>query len=150
MNASATVRPLSSSLMLCATLLFWNHQSQAENLPTTRLNAGIHIIQAEVADTPETRTRGLMHRKQLGPNHGMLFVFDQKAGQCFWMRNTLIPLSIAFLEDDGTIINIDDMAPQTETSHCSKKPTRYVLEMTQGWFKQKGFKAGMKLGGLKE
>ena len=123
-------------------------QAEAQTLPVTRLSAGIHIIQAEVASTPETRSRGLMFRENLAPNQGMLFVFEQKAGQCFWMRNTLIPLSIAFLEDDGTIINIEDMAPKTENNHCSHKPARYALEMTQGWFQQKGFKSGMKLGGF--
>jgi hypothetical protein len=78
----------------------------------------------------------------------MLFIFDRQASQCFWMRNTPLPLSIAFLDDDGSIINIEDMAPQTENNHCSTKPVRYALEMPQGWFQQKGFRAGMKLGGF--
>ena len=149
MTVSTTHRPFYGCL-IALTALLWNPLSHAENLPTTRLNAGIHMIQAEIANTPETRARGLMQREKLAPNQGMLFIFEEKASQCFWMRNTLIPLSIAFLEDDGTIINLDEMAPHTENSHCSQQPTRYVLEMSTGWFKQKGFKPGMKLGGFKE
>ena len=117
-------------------------------LPTTQLSAGIHIIRAEVANTEATRRDGLMFRKELPGNDGMLFVFEQPDVQCFWMRNTLLPLSIAFIADDGTIVNIEDMAPQTEDPHCAKKPVRYALEMAQGWFEQHGIKAGKKLDGL--
>ncbi len=117
-------------------------------LPTTQLSAGIHIIRAEVADTDATRRDGLMFRRELPGNNGMLFVFEQPDVQCFWMRNTLLPLSIAFIADDGTIVNIEDMAPQTEDPHCAKKPVRYALEMSQGWFKQHGIAAGRKLDGL--
>jgi uncharacterized membrane protein (UPF0127 family) len=117
-------------------------------LPTTQLSAGIHIIRAEVANTEATRRDGLMFRKELPGNDGMLFVFEQPDVQCFWMRNTILPLSIAFIADDGTIVNIEDMAPQTEDPHCAKKPVRYALEMAQGWFAQHGIKAGKKLDGL--
>lgn len=117
-------------------------------LPTTQLSAGIHIIRAEVANTEATRRDGLMFRKELPGNDGMLFVFEQPDVQCFWMRNTLLPLSIAFIADDGTIVNIEDMAPQTEDPHCAKKPVRYALEMAQGWFEQHGIRAGKKLDGL--
>jgi len=117
-------------------------------LPTTQLSAGIHIIRAEVANTEATRRDGLMFRQELPGNDGMLFVFEQPDVQCFWMRNTLLPLSIAFIADDGTIVNIEDMAPQTEDPHCAKKPVRYALEMAQGWFEQHGIKAGKKLDGL--
>ncbi|WP_081478110.1 DUF192 domain-containing protein [Achromobacter arsenitoxydans] len=117
-------------------------------LPTTQLSAGIHIIRAEVANTDATRRDGLMFRRELPGNDGMLFVFEQPDVQCFWMRNTLLPLSIAFIADDGTIVNIEDMAPQTEDPHCAKKPVRYALEMSQGWFKQHGIAAGKKLDGL--
>ncbi|MGY6270245.1 DUF192 domain-containing protein [Achromobacter denitrificans] len=117
-------------------------------LPTVQLSAGIHIIRAEVADSDETRRNGLMFRRELPGNDGMLFVFEQPDVQCFWMRNTLLPLSIAFIADDGTIVNIEDMAPQTEDPHCAKKPVRYALEMAQGWFGQHGIKAGRKLDGL--
>lgn len=117
-------------------------------LPTTQLSAGIHIIRAEVADTDATRRDGLMFRRELPGNDGMLFVFDRPDVQCFWMRNTLLPLSIAFIADDGTIVNIEDMAPQTENPHCAKKPVRYALEMAQGWFDAHGISAGKKLDGL--
>lgn len=117
-------------------------------LPTTQLSAGIHIIRAEVADTDATRRDGLMFRRELPGNDGMLFVFERPDVQCFWMRNTLLPLSIAFIADDGTIVNIEDMAPQTEDPHCAKKPVRYALEMAQGWFAEHGIAAGKKLDGL--
>jgi uncharacterized membrane protein (UPF0127 family) len=119
-------------------------------LPTTRLTAGIHLITAEVAQDNASRMRGLMFREQLPPNGGMLFVFESKGVQCMWMRNTLIPLSVAFIEDDGTIVNIEDMKPLDEmTQHCSKKPVRYALEMSKGWFAQRGIKAGARIGGIK-
>jgi hypothetical protein len=112
------------------------------------LTAGIHLITAEVAADDEGRARGLMFRQQLAPNHGMLFVFPAKAVQCMWMRNTLIPLSVAFVADDGEVINIEDMRPRTEDSHCARRPVRFALEMTQGWFAQRGIKPGSKIGGL--
>jgi uncharacterized membrane protein (UPF0127 family) len=121
--------------------------AQNSTLMTIPLRAGMHNIQAEVAQTPEQREIGLMNRKSLPGNAGMLFVFEQKDGYCFWMKNTFVPLSIAFIGDDGTIVNIEDMAPQTETSHCAHSPVRYALEKSQGWFTKRGFKAGMKLGG---
>jgi uncharacterized membrane protein (UPF0127 family) len=120
----------------------------ASTLPIKKLSAGMHVIQAEIAATPESRTTGLMFRKALAPNHGMLFVFDQANVQCFWMRNTFIPLSIAFLQDDGTIVNIADMTPQSDQSHCSSKPVRLALEMDQGWFASRGMTAGKKILGL--
>jgi uncharacterized membrane protein (UPF0127 family) len=117
-------------------------------LPTVRLSAGIHVITAEVADSDPTRMRGLMFREKLAPNHGMLFVFDAKLVQCMWMRNTLIPLSVAFIEDDGTIVNIEDMQPRTENTHCARRPVRYALEMELGWFAKRGLGAGARIGGL--
>lgn len=123
-------------------------QTASGSLPTTRLTAGIHVITAEVAANDPARARGLMFREKLAPNHGMLFVFEAKGVQCMWMRNTLIPLSVAFIEDDGSIVNIEDMQPKTETSHCAARPVRFALEMDKGWFAQRGIKAGAKLGGL--
>jgi uncharacterized protein len=122
-------------------------QDGPQKLPAIRLAAGMHLIQAELAQTPQQRSIGLMHRTAMGPNEGMLFVFEQPAQQCFWMKNTLLPLSIAFVADDGSIVNIDDMKPQTLDSHCSTKPVRFVLEMNQGWFAKRGLKAGSKLTG---
>jgi hypothetical protein len=122
-------------------------QSQPQRLETVTLNAGMHNIRAEVALTPEQRATGLMYRREMAAHEGMLFVFEQAAPQCFWMKNTLLPLSIAFLADDGTVVNIADMKPQTLDSHCSAKPVRYALEMNQGWFAKRGIQAGAKLNG---
>ena len=124
----------------------WSQEAQ-RNLPQVTLKAGMHLIHAQVASTFEQRATGLMFRSEMPANEGMLFVFEEPAGQCFWMKNTLLPLTAAFVADDGTIVNLADMKPQTLDSHCSEKPVRYVLEMNQGWFAKRGFKAGMKLGG---
>lgn len=112
------------------------------------LTAGFHRIEAEVAYTDPDRQQGLMQRTGLGPNQGMLFVFPVAARHCMWMRNTLIPLSVAFLDDKGRIINIRDMQPRTETSHCADQEARYALEMRQGWFAERGLKAGLPIGGI--
>jgi uncharacterized protein len=117
-------------------------------LRTTKLTVGIHVITAEVATTPQSRMIGLMMRERLAPNHGMLFVFEDKSQHCFWMRNTLIPLSIAFIEDDGTILSIADMSPKSEASTCPPRAVRYALEMDQGWFAKRGIAAGNKITGL--
>jgi len=117
------------------------------DLPRVQLQAGMNQIDAQVASGYEQRMTGLMYRKEMPQHEGMLFVFDQPSMQCFWMRNTLLPLTAAFIADDGTIVNLADMKPQTEDSHCSAKPVRFVLEMNQGWFAKKGIKPGMKLSG---
>ena len=117
------------------------------NLPRVKLNAGMHVIDAQVAASTDQRMTGLMHRKEMPQHEGMLFVFEVPSQQCFWMKNTLLPLSVAFVGDDGTIVNIDEMQPQTLDSHCSTKPVRYVLEMNKGWFAKRGIKAGAKLEG---
>lgn len=122
-------------------------QDAPQSLPMVQLNAGMHLIHAEVAQTDAQRAIGLMHRSSMPQNNGMLFVFEQAAQQCFWMRNTLIPLSIAFIDDAGKVVNIADMQPMNETSHCSTKPVRYALEMNVGWFAKRGIKAGTQLGG---
>ena len=116
-------------------------------LPRVKLSAGLHQVDAQVAQSTEQRTIGLMFRREMPQHEGMLFVFEQPTKQCFWMRNTLLPLTAAFVSDDGTIVNLEDMKPQTLDSHCSLKPVRYVLEMNQGWFAKKGIKAGAKLAG---
>jgi uncharacterized membrane protein (UPF0127 family) len=92
--------------------------------------------------------QGLMYRKTLGQNDGMLFVFDYAATHCMWMKNTYVPLSVAFLDDGGAIINVEDMQPQTEQAHCAARPARYALEMNKGWFAQRGLGAGFRLRGL--
>jgi len=124
----------------------WAQHAQL-HLPRTRLRAGMHLLDVQLAQTPQERQTGLMFRKDMPQHEGMLFIFEQAAIQCFWMRNTLIPLTAAFLADDGTIVNLADMKPQSDDAHCSEKPVRYVLEMNQGWFAKRGLKAGSRLGG---
>ncbi len=119
----------------------------AQDLPTVQLSAGIHNIKAMLARSPDERSIGLMFRTEMAANDGMLFVFEAPTQQCFWMRNTPLPLSAAFVQDDGTVANIEDMKPFTLDSHCSAKPVRYVLEMHKGWFAKRGVKAGSKLSG---
>ena len=134
------------ALLAPATLLA--QQAPQPALRTTKLTTGIHVITAEVAATPQSRMIGLMMRERLAPNRGMVFVFEDKSQHCFWMRNTLVPLSIAFIDDDGTIVSIADMAPKSEASTCPQRPVRYALEMDQGWFAKRGVTAGKKIAGL--
>ncbi|TXI69292.1 MAG: DUF192 domain-containing protein [Limnohabitans sp.] len=122
-------------------------QQAQMNLPRTKLSAGMHMLDVQLAQTPQERQIGLMFRKDMPQHEGMLFVFEQPATQCFWMRNTLIPLTAAFVADDGTIVNLADMKPLSDESHCSIKPVRFVLEMNQGWFAKRNIQAGYKLGG---
>ena len=122
-------------------------QDGPQKLPAIRLAAGMHVIQAELAQAPDERAIGLMFRKSMATNDGMLFAFEQPGQQCFWMKNTLLPLSAAFIADDGSVVNIEDMKPQTLDSHCSAKPVRFVLEMNEGWFVKRGIKPGTKLQG---
>lgn len=119
-----------------------------QKFPTTPLTTGMYIIQVEVAMTPGQRERGLMFRKQMAQNDGMVFVFGDSAKVCMWMKNTLIPLSVAFLDRNGKIVNIEDMQPQTLNSHCSNGYVPYALEMNLGWFKQKNIKLGSIIKGL--
>jgi uncharacterized membrane protein (UPF0127 family) len=133
------------TVAMCGTV--FAQEAPQMNLGRTQLSAGMHLIDAQVAQTAQQRQIGLMYRREMPQHEGMLFVFEQPATQCFWMKNTLLPLTAAFVADDGTIVNLADMKPQTEDSHCSVKPVRYVLEMNQGWFAKKNLKAGAKLGG---
>ncbi len=130
-----------------ALLLIAAHAGGTE-LPARSLSINGQKLVAEVAATAEQRTTGLMHRFSLQPDHGMLFVFERAEPQGFWMRNTFIPLSIAFIASDGRIVNIEDMTPQTETTHWSRGPVLYALEMRQGWFAKRGIKAGDRVEGL--
>jgi len=136
-----------AALLLATALPAALAQDPQMDLPRVKLAAGMHQIDAQVAANNEQRATGLMHRKEMPQHEGMLFVFEQASVQCFWMKNTLLPLSAAFVADDGTIVNIEDMKPQTTDSHCSQKPVRYVLEMNQGWFAKKGIKPGARLAG---
>ena len=142
---------LKRSLGLLATLLALGSavaQDAAQPpLDTVTLTAGMHNIRAEVARTSLQTQAGLMFRTQMAAHEGMLFVFDGPGPQCFWMKNTPLPLSIAFVADDGSIVNIAEMQPLSEASHCSAKPVRYALEMNQGWFAKRGIKPGFRLKG---
>ena len=117
-------------------------------LPVIDLKIDKNIIKAEVASTPASQQLGLMYRKSMPEQSGMLFVFEQKAGHCFWMKNTLLPLSIAFIDDDGKIVNIEEMKPQSEANHCPLKPIRYALEMNSNWFEKRQLGAGKLVIGL--
>lgn len=133
--------------IILAAALFLAAPARAE-LPVVELGAGMHVVRAEVAADMASRMQGLMHRKSMAPNAGMVFVFDEDAIHCMWMKNTLIPLSVAFIDRSGTIVSISEMQPHSEQSHCAAKPARYALEMNKGWFAQKGIRPGAKLRGL--
>ena len=143
---------LLTRLLISATFLaplgpiFAQDRAQTD-LPRTKLSAGFHQIEVQVASTPSQQATGLMFRAEMPQHEGMLFIFPEPKQQCFWMKNTLIPLTAAFVADDGTVVNLEDMQPQTTQSHCSAKPVRFVLEVNQGWFMKKGLKAGMRLVG---
>lgn len=144
---SLLTRLFAITLLAMASIASAQEGMAQRNLPRIELSAGMHLIQAQVAAKPEERQTGLMHRTDMPAAEGMLFVFEQASQQCFWMKNTLLPLTAAFIADDGTIVNFADMKPQTLEPHCSAKPVRYVLEMNQGWFTKKGIKAGSRIKG---
>ena len=148
-TASLRLYPAAAlALVLAVAASAWAQGSgQPQDLPATTLQVGMHNIRAQLAQTPEQRQIGLMYRQSMPTHEGMLFVFEVPTTQCFWMRNTLIPLSVAFLADDGSVVNIADMKPQSDESHCSTKPVRYVLEMNQGWFAKRGVKPGTRIAG---
>ena len=145
--------PLSSlrlSFVLLAGAVISHAPAQAQPGRSLQLSAGMHLIQAEVAATEAQREQGLMNREKMPANAGMLFVFGAPATQCMWMKNTPLPLSVAFIDAGGKIVNIEDMRPHTLDSHCSSKtiPVRYALEMQLGWFTQRNIKPGMSIGNL--
>jgi uncharacterized protein len=122
--------------------------AQQAQLPLLELFAGMHRIEAEVASTSASRQTGMMLRTIMPPQRGMLFVFPEAAMHCMWMRNTLLPLSVAFLDENGRIINVEEMQPRTEDNHCARSPARYALEMNPGWFKSRGLAAGFVITGI--
>jgi uncharacterized membrane protein (UPF0127 family) len=122
---------------------------RADPLLTYPLRIGDHSIRAELANTPETRTKGLMFRQYLANSSAMVFVFPAPRRISMWMKNTLIPLSVAFLDTDGRILNIEDMEPHSEQTHSSVDFATYALEMNQGWFAAKGIHKGDQVSGLK-
>jgi uncharacterized membrane protein (UPF0127 family) len=144
---SLTYRLALSALMALFVLPTPAQEAPQMTLPVVQLQAGMHNIRAQVATTADQRATGLMHRREMAQHEGMLFVFEQPSVQCFWMKNTLLPLSIAFLADDGTVVNVREMQPRSLDSTCSDKPVRYVLEMNKGWFDKRGVKPGTRLAG---
>lgn len=135
-------------VLLGAVFLTASVHAAAAELPTTTLTIGTHKLTAEIATTPALRYTGLMNRFSLKPDHGMLFIFERPEPLSFWMRNTYVALSIAFISTDGRILNIEDMQPQTDDSHWSKGAALYALEMKKGWFAERGIVAGASVKGL--
>ena len=156
MHFGPDMRTLLSSLLLWLPLLATAPAGLAQTpggqppLPAVHLQSGLHLVKAEVANDYLTRMQGLMMREKMAASDGMLFVFPDREKQCMWMKSTLLPLSVAFIDEAGVILNIEDMKPQTENSHCSVNPARYALEMNLGWFKSKNIKAGSKISGLEK
>jgi uncharacterized membrane protein (UPF0127 family) len=133
-------------LILGQPVAAWSQTAQSD-LPRVVLQAGMYQLDVQVAATPLQREVGLMYRQSMPTHEGMVFVFEQAQQQCFWMKNTLLPLTAAFVADDGVIVNLADMRPQTTDSHCSDKPVRFVLEMNQGWFAKRNITQGFQLKG---
>lgn len=136
------------ALLAAALLMPFPGWAQQAQLPLLELFAGMHRIEAEVAATLDSRQTGMMQRTSMATQRGMLFVFPEVARHCMWMRNTLLPLSVAFLDEKGRIINVEEMRPQTDDNHCAAKPARYALEMNPGWFKSRDLGAGFSITGI--
>ena len=151
MQFSSLMRRFGAAAALIGACGLWTGavaQTAAQpRLDTITIGAGMQNIRAEVARTSLQMQTGMMFRREMGTHEGMLFAYDYPSIHCFWMKNTLLPLSIAFIADDGSIVNIADMQPQSETRHCSKQPVRFALEMNQGWFAKRNIQAGFKLKG---
>lgn len=146
-SLAALALGFSLGLSLSFTAAHAQGQPQPE-LPLTDLYVGMHRLQTELAVDPQHRSIGMMWRQSMPENRAMLFVFEDQAIHCFWMRNTLVALSIAFLRDDGSIVNIRDMQPQQDTQHCPEEPVRYALEVNQGWFDKRNIKPEHQVRGL--
>ena len=139
-------RSLGYLLTSCCVLMMGH--AAAAGMPQVELNAGIHLIHAEVAASEADRSLGLMHRRALEPNHGMLFIFPAPDRHCMWMKNTLLPLTVAFLDDRGAVINLEDMKPQTLDTHCAASSAWFALEMSDHWFQQRGLGPGQVIEGV--
>ena len=146
-NAPTTAARVAALLLAAGSVIGAHAQAPGTDRTETLALAG-HRLVAEVADTDAARLRGLMYRTRLAPDHGMLFVFDQPDEYCMWMRNTRLPLSVAFLDARGAVINVEVMQPQTDDRHCARRPASYALEMTQGWFSAHGIREGAVLSGM--
>ncbi len=132
--------------MLAAGL--WGMVQAQTALPLAELGVGMYRIEAEVAHTNQMRQIGLMNRRAMPPQRGMVFVFPTLAAHCMWMKNTYLPLSVAFLDSRGRVLNIEDMQPHTEDNHCAAAPARFALEMNLGWFRERGVKPGDTVRGI--
>ena len=139
-------RALTATIGVFASAWLYAQGPQLE-LPRAQLQAGLYRIDAQVASTPQQREVGLMFRRDMPEHEGMLFVFEKSDAYCFWMKNTLLPLSAAFIDDQGRVVNVVEMQAQTTTPHCAKAPVRYVLEMNQGWFSKRHIGEGFSIKG---
>lgn len=142
-------------LSLCVSLSFiggfaTNAPARADPLLTFPLKVAGHSLRAEIANTEQSRLRGLMFRRSLPENQGMIFVYPEEGRHAMWMKNTPIPLSVAFIDGDGRILNIEHMEPHSERSHASAGNARYALEVNRGWFDRRGIKPGDRVQGLKK
>lgn len=150
MRSHSTLWPL--PLLLAACLLSapaWSQpRGEPQKLPSVWVRIGETQVRVSLALTPQQRQRGYMHYRSIGDTEGMLFVFDSHRRSCMWMRNTLVPLTVAWLTDGGAIVNTADMQPLSEKSHCSAKPVRLALEMRRGWFAERELAQGAVLEGL--
>ena len=139
------MKSICTALLLCLTLAL--PSAWAEKIT---LQIGKQTVHAEIADTPQSREHGLMQRNHLCADCGMLFIFEKVGRHSFWMKNTPLPLSIAFITADGTIINIAEMRPNTTDIHNAEEDVLYALEMRSGWFAQGGIKPGDRVQGLRQ
>lgn len=121
------------------------HATNPTNQNNYELINGLKNTQIEIAITQEQKEHGLMNRLSLPINSGMLFVFEQSDKLCFWMKNTLIPLSIGFIDENGVLLQTEEMQAQSSDTHCAKQPARYALEMNADWFKQNNIRIGSKI-----
>ena len=144
------LKPFHTNLLIlsCAIICAHNATAVESTLKRQQFQIGTYLINAELARTAEERQRGLMFRESLAENQGMMFQFSQADHYCMWMKNTLIPLSIAFIDEHGKIINIEEMQANSEQTTCAKSKARYALEMNTGWYSQRQIKAGQKVDGL--
>jgi len=147
-QAIVGARCLIAAFAVLAAPLFIGATPRPSDLPSVELKIKGHAIRAEVAVTDETRETGLMNRFSLGPDSGMLFVFSEPQPLSFWMKNTYVPLSIAFIDAEGRILNIEDMAPLTQGTHLSRGLALYALEMKKGWFAAHDIGPGDRVEGL--
>jgi len=149
MHNARLLRGIALAFTLARATTAWAAQPEVNaGLPQVTLKVGGHVLSAEVAATADQQQTGLMNRRSLPANHGMVFVWPQAQPVCMWMKNTLIPLSVAFIAADGRIVNIADMQPETEDVHCAQTDVRYALETPLHWFSRHGVKSGAQVTGL--